>query len=176
MRCGSTYCFAALLLLCGCESSTLQGVEGRWAGQIICLGQTSDLTLGLTVEKSLILGSAQIRTKNSNSDFQSRGEQVDLERILECKDPSCTTDEDCASKLDSKGEAPMSQCTNYECAPCYDKEIWPQVQISLKDENVQIPDPVLKLWRFGDQRMEGTIERFCPDETLQTPKVKVNKE
>ncbi len=88
--------------------------------------------------------------------------------LFECTDPSCSTDSDCAKKL-------TSRCVQGTCTPCYEATRWKQVTITLRDNNSAIPDPVLTLWRYSDQRMEGTITKFCPDEDRRVPQVTVEK-
>jgi hypothetical protein len=162
--------------LWACESSSLEGIAGRWVGKITCLGQTSDLSLSLTVENELLYGSAQIRTKDSNSDYSARGGQSETDRFMDCKESECLTTEDCSLKLNQQGEPGKSQCQNGLCTPCFENQTWSLVTLTLKDNNVQIPDPELSLWRFGNDRLEGTIKKYCPDEAIQTPQVKITKQ
>jgi hypothetical protein len=168
----------AALLACasGCGSSEVESLQGGWAGQIICLGETSDLSLGLLVEQGRIRGSGQIRTKGSNADYTVSGDQKTTKRLLECQDPLCASDTECSSRLDKNGEGGKSVCRQSLCTPCYEYQDQPQVLITLRDANVAIPDPELELWRFGTNRMEGTIRGFCPDEDKQPPQVKLTKD
>ena len=142
----------------------------------MCLNETSDLTMSITVLESKIRGSAQIRTKNSDSEYTIDGEQVEIPRLVECKDALCDGPQDCQAKLNSQGESGKSKCIEGQCAPCFEKEKWNQIKVTFRDENVQIPDPLLELWRYGDQRMEGTVKSFCADEAFQLPQVKVDKD
>jgi hypothetical protein len=160
----------------GCSSSGVESLQGGWTGQIVCLGDTSQVSLGLFTDQTRIWGSAQIRTKGSNSDYTVDGSQSDVDRLLECQNSTCTQNADCASKLDGRGASSKSTCQNGLCDPCYESQVWPQVTLVLRDNNVQIPDPALELWRYGEGRLEGTITKYCPDEALQTPQVKLNKE
>jgi hypothetical protein len=159
-----------------CGNSSLKGVEGRWAGQIVCQGEFSDLTLSLTVEDTLIYGPAQIRTKSSNSNYTARGSQNDTPRLVDCPDNTCQGNEDCSKWLDSLGEPDRSRCADNVCTPCFTKENWALITLTLKDDNVQIPDPTLELWRYSDQRLEGTIKKYCPNEAVQNPQVTLTKE
>jgi hypothetical protein len=161
--------------IAGCGSEGVESLQGAWSGSIACLTETSELSLGLLVEGGKIRGSGQIRTKGSNADYEASGAQTEVERLVECMDPTCATDSDCAGKLDKNGASGKSRCAAPLCAPCYEKQKWPQVTIALRDNNVAIPDPTLVLLRYGVARMEGTIKSFCPDEAQQAPMVKVEK-
>jgi hypothetical protein len=197
MRNVALFICGAALLGCGAEGGS---VEGRWTGQIVCLGDTGDLTLGLNLGESTaqkvrsLYGTAQIRIKDSNAFYDVKGE-LDLEvaRLLECKNPTCQVKADCAESLDnrdSKGascdptqdpsdprgcQTGKSDCVEGLCTPCYTREQWSQVVITLRSTNVQLPTPTLELWRYGDTRMEGTIKLFCPDESIQRPQVLLSK-
>jgi hypothetical protein len=160
----------------GCGSSEIESLQGGWSGQILCLGETSDLSLGILVEQGAIRGNGQIRTKGSNADFSLHGEQKTVKRLLECQDPLCEGESDCSSRLDKNGEGGKSTCRQNLCTPCYEYRDQPQVAIVLRDANVTIPDPELELWRFGTNRLEGTIRGFCPDEDKQPPQVKLEKD
>jgi len=184
MKLHSMMCAGAVVCsLWGCGGAGAS-IEGRWTGKIFCLGDSGDLTLGLTLGGDLgdnlrnLYGKAQIRIKDSNADYDLKGE-LDLEvlRLLECKNSSCESDTDCADRLDEKGNAGKSKCAVAEgvCIPCYDQERWSQVRVTLRSSNVQLPTPGLELWRYGDNRLEGTIKLFCPDENIQIPQVKLSK-
>lgn len=160
----------------GCGSSDLESLQGGWTGQILCLGETSDLSLGLLVEQGKIRGSGQIRTKGSNADYTVTGEQKTVVRLLECQDPLCASDSECATRLDKVGDSGKSVCRQNLCTPCYENQPQPQVAIILRDANVAIPDPELELWRYGTNRLEGTVRGFCPDEDKQPPQVKLTKD
>lgn len=176
-RWGAISAISALAVLAACGSSGTESLQGTWSGSIFCLGDTSDLTLGLFAESDEVWGTAQIRTKGSNADYKVEGGARQADRLVECHDPICTSDADCADRLDAKGQGGRIKCnlTSSMCTPCYQNESWWRVGLTLRDANVQIPDPVLDLWRFGVQSMEGTVKSFCPDEAQQTPKVQLVK-
>ncbi len=167
---------ALLACAAGCGSSDVESLQGGWAGEIICLGETSELSLGLLVEQGKIRGSGQIRTKGSNADYEVKGEQKTARRLLECMDPLCQQDSDCGTFLDKNAEGGKSVCRQNLCTPCYEYQDQAQVVIQLRDANVLIPDPELELFRFGTNRLEGTIRGFCPDEDKQPPQVKLTKD
>lgn len=161
---------AVLCALGGCQASAVEGLQGRWTGRIACAVDVSDITLGLQVLGESITGSALTRAKELNRDWEVSGYQESLDRTTSCRDDSCTTDEDCAGRgggtCDERGV----------CVPCTEEERWRRVTLTLKDADVQSPDPVLPLERLGDERLVGTIQGYCRDENLATPSVELNKE
>ena len=168
---------ACALFAISCEEDQVAGLKGRWSGKITCAGeQTSDLKLSLKVEEELVLGDAQIFTKNSKSDYEARGGHKDATRLTECNNNSCQFDADCNEAFDKEGALGNSRCNEGLCDPCFESNTWQQVTLTLKDENVQLPDPILELWRYSDIRMEGTIKKYCTDEELFTPQVQLTRE
>lgn len=165
-----------VLLTVGCEESDVEGLKGRWSGKIICDGQTSDLSMSLRVEGELVYGDVQIVTKNSKSDYEGRGGQNEEMRLTECNNNLCDGDEDCTGAYDKEGALGNSHCNNGLCDPCFESDLWQHVSLTLKDENIQIADPLLELWRYSDTRMEGTIHKYCPDEKLLTPQVLLTRD
>jgi hypothetical protein len=178
----------ALVLSLGC--STGGGwLEGRWTGKIVCLGETSDLTMGFNTAGSLS-GASQIRTKGSNADYTvhggncradqgetpAEGGGCNKQRLLECTDDICSLPSDCSARLDQAGKPGNSSCVNGICVPCYENQPWVQLRLELRSTNVQLPAPIFERWRYGDRRLEGTVKTFCVDEALQTPQVMLSKE
>ncbi len=164
------------LLLSSCAESDVAGLKGRWSGTILCDSQTSDLTMSLHVEEDLVYGDVQIITKESKSDFEARGGQQDQMRLTECNNSTCDFDEECEDAFDKDGALGISRCNNGLCDPCFESNQWQQVTLTLKDENVQLSDPILELWRFSDTRLEGTIKKYCPNEELLTPQVHLTRD
>jgi hypothetical protein len=178
----------ALVLSSGCGTGG-GWLEGRWTGKIVCLGETSDLTMGFFTAGSLS-GSSQIRTKGSNADYSVFGDSCKAaqgetaadgggcqkQRLLECADSSCNVPSDCSARLDTAGKSGKSSCTNGICDPCFENQLWVQVRLQLRSADVQMPAPVFELWRYGDRRLEGTVKTFCVDEALQTPQVLLSKD
>lgn len=155
---------APLLAASGCGESEVEGLHGAWGGQIQCAGEVSEISLSIVLEGSKIRGSSQIRTKGSNMNYSIMGGQTNAERLVECLDALCDTDPDCKGKYDFKGATGSSRCDEGLCTPCYEKRSQEKVTISLVDENVGLPDPLLELWRYADSRLEGTIQNFCSDQ------------
>jgi hypothetical protein len=170
----------------GCGTSGLEGLQGSWAGQIICCvepsgvppscrGDTSEIALGLLVERDQIYGDSQIRTKGSNSNFQVTGSQSTVGRLVDCADtPTCGQDADCYSVLDLNGQTASSRCQQGFCSPCFERAQQPLVLITLRHQTPGLQFPELELWRFGDSLMEGTIKGYCPSDE-PSPRVSVTK-
>lgn len=161
---------SVVIALGGCQSSAVEGLKGRWNGRIACAVDVSELTMGLQVLGEGISGAALTRANELNRDWSVEGFQETLERTTSCRDDTCVTDADCEGRGGGTcGERGI-------CAPCTEVETWRRVTLTLKDTDVQSPDPVMVLERFGDERLAGTIQNYCRDENLATPSVELEKE
>jgi hypothetical protein len=159
----------------GCSGSSIEDLQGSWAGQIVCCaapsgvppscqGDTSEISLGLLVGDGKIHGDSQIRTKGSNTNFEIAGSQSTVDRLVDCPDtPTCGGDSDCAAVLDQTGKAGASRCLQGFCSPCFTHTQQPLVRLTLRRESWGRQFPELELWRYGDALMEGTINGYCPN-------------
>jgi hypothetical protein len=186
-----------LVLLAGCQDTALEGLEGRWSGKIACFEATSDITMGLTVEGEVLVGTAQIRNKDQTTEWDIRGTPVKT-----CNDDICRWEQDCPSdtgELRKCGVNPVCEAavkqrpgcsgdggSGMECDPCLNCQPcllcekcdpqWLPITFTFKDINVQLPDPWLKIWRYGNTFLKGTIQSFCLDEENQVPGVELSKD
>ncbi len=162
--------FVGLLALAGCGSSAIEDLQGHWAGLIKCFGNESELSLSILVQGTTIAGNGQIRTNQSNQNYTLTGSQNTVPRLAECAStPVCTSNADCLEALDKDGKQGNSRCNQGLCDPCFERNDQREVLLTLHHENVQIPFPELDLWRYGQIRMTGTIDKFCPDPNRPTP-------
>ena len=148
------------LVVVGCDDSAVEGLKGRWTGSIACTVGAADVTLGLRVQGDRIVGDAITRSNKINSDWRVEGAQRELQRNTACRDDTCVTDDDC---VDRGG----GTCNEHGiCDPCEVTENWRRVTLVLIDADVQSPNPEMRLERFGDQRLVGEIEAFCPGDPV----------
>jgi hypothetical protein len=190
------------LPLAGCPSD-LAGLEGRWQGSIICYEGTSDLTLGLEIEGDNVVGTAQIRAKENNTAWTVSGAAVQSCEEDVCrtdKDCPSSSGEPRRCGADQKGTplynpacieqmkkrnpkcvAPSDSCNPcvgclycLKCSKC--EPGWMPVQLTFEDKAVILPDPQVKLWRYTEQTLRGTIERYCADSTMLRPEVALHKD
>jgi hypothetical protein len=192
------FCLAlwVVLALAACQESKLQGLEGRWDGTVICVGGTVQVTMSLSVEGNSLSGSAQTRYKDNNKQWDVKGKGATT-----CQEDSCHSDRDCPLGFDD-GDAQAGElrkcalnpvcaqrcqtgdaggncdpCAN--CKPCQlclnCQESWLPVLLTYADEDVLIPDPELKLWRFGDFFLKGSIVDYCPDGQTLHAEVELRK-
>ena len=186
----------------GCVDSDLEGLEGRWQGTIYCYEGESDLTLGLQIEGDKLVGTAQIRAKENNTSWTVSGkatkscEQDTCRTDKDC--PSSSGEPRTCGGAVSSAEAnynpvcieQMKQrnktCTVTTCDPCQDclyclrcsdcQQGWLPLQITLSDQAVIMPDPQLKLWRYSEITLRGTIEQYCTNSTTIRPEVALHRD
>jgi hypothetical protein len=191
-----------LLPLAGCPSD-LAGLEGRWQGTITCSDGTADLTMGLEIEGDNVVGTAQIRAKENNTAWSVNGVEAkgcaeDVCRTdKDCPSGSgeprrCGSDEkgtplynpaciEQMKKRNPKCVAPSDSCNPcIECLYCLKcskcEPSWMPVLLTFSDKVVIRQDPQLKLWRYTEQTLRGTIERYCADTTTLRPEVALHKD
>lgn len=189
---------ALLLFGSGCQDSELKGMEGRWTGTIYCFNGSSELSMFFTLEGSTLVGTAQIRYKDNNKDWEARGSAGGS-----CEDDTCRTDRDCPLGFNTgdasagdlrkcvlnqkckdkcvKGDTLLPGCDPCEnCTPCQVCDAcstgWLPIKVVLSDEDVLIPDPQLKLWRIGTSFLKGSVFDYCPDEQSLHPVVELHKD
>ena len=161
---------AFLVTWAGCDDGAVAGLKGRWVGTIGCAVDTAEVTIGLQLSGEQLVGDAITRVNEINSDWRIEGAQRTLQRTTRCRDDTCETDADCASRGGGS-------CNRFGiCDTCEEREDWREVTLTMIDEDVQSTDPVMTLERFGDDRLAGSVAGFCPDENLGTPSVELGKE
>ena len=185
-----------LVVLCGCETSVLKGLEGRWTGTILCFGGSSELNLFFTLEGEKLVGTAQTRFKSNNKAWEASGAVA-----KSCQEDTCRSSRDCPGAVgtdDAQSQAlracvinPVCQATCgldakvgscdpcLGCTPCQVcdqcRPDWLPIRAVLHDDDASLKDPELKLWRFGEQFLKGSIRDFCPDEKALHPEVELRK-
>jgi hypothetical protein len=187
--------FIVFLLLAGCEESVLEGMAGRWAGTVFCFSGEGELTMHLTIEGSKLVGTGQTRFKGNNKSWKATGSAA-----TSCIEDTCRSYRDCPFGYDTgdfragdlrkciinptcaakckSGDPKCDPCQ--ECKPCQIcdrcREDWLPVNLLFEDDHVLVPDPELKLWRFGSAFIKGSIYDFCPDAKALWPVVELHKD
>ncbi len=202
----TTVLFSALLLfLGGCKSSEFEGLKGHWGGEIACYGVTSEINLSLSVDEDMFSGTAYIITKEVKSEWTVKGQSArscdeDTCRTdRECP-PRYTSEEgnandlrkcilnpECEEKAKAAGSCGGSDAqVGGQCDPCqFCKNCrlcescnpdWLPIHLTLSDIHVELPDPSLKLWRYSNTLLKGSIWNFCKNEETLIPEIKMEKE
>jgi len=152
-----------------CEETAVETIRGRWNGEVECASETRDITLALDVNADRISGAAFTRTRDTEKEWSVTGEQQQVEKEIRCRDDSCADTPECVSKGGNR-------CVEGVCEGCVQQTMVFEVTITLRDEDVQIPDPTLTLQRLGESSMEGSISAFCPEDSATPPRVSLLKD
>jgi hypothetical protein len=201
---GVLFTAVSLLLWGGCEDEKLAGLQGRWEGTIICYEGESDITVGLDVYGSKIEGTAHIRSRDNNTTWSVAGASTQSCKEDTCRSSKECPSEDgeprrcgpppgsspesyynpaCVEQVKNNPECQKQGANCDPCQYCHDCMLcascnsnWLPLKITLQDDNAILPDPWLKMWRYSEWTMVGTIAKFCANDEAMKPEVELRKQ
>ena len=85
----------------------------------------------------------------------------------------------CSAALSPRAEVVAAMDINETALEIYRRNYpHPTLPVNLEftDEHVLVPDPELKLWRFGPEFLKGSLYNYCPDDQAWFPVVELRKD